>query len=856
LGGTVARRAELAVIFERLAKLFVPIIGALLYAHAGHAADFEILHHERLGQLRVGPSTTSKAHSGQSLKPVDETVLSFTAFGREFRARLESNERLLRGLPPEARSSLHGVDVLRGALVDVESSWVRLTRAGNEITGVIFDGADLYAIDSAPHLAPHLRLPEPAVYTGPIIYRLRDTVGALTDEIGALLEPRSSVAALSSIVSTESVLDPPRELDLGLVADPEFALALGPLAAASMLSRVNIVDGIFLFQLGLHVNVTEIAVFRQEPDPFNATQPSALLDELEEYRAATPAQNSQDLTHLFTGRDLVDPPSQTRHIVGVANLASVCDVRLGTSLTQASFGPATDALIMAHELGHNFGAPHDGESGSPCASEPTTYLMSSTLNYGREFSACSVQQMQAQLHSACLDVLAPGDVELRTVSAPADAVFGENFEVHVAVDNPSATDAHGVELIVTGTNFTVVSMHGGSFECTVAPVPRCRITSLASGQSAELRIVATANTSAPAVVDVAVDAFNDGNDANNTASYTIGVRPTVELVVDVPSAPDLARLGERVRYRATVRNAGSIPATNVVAQVDSSAWLTVVALSSDIGPCAQDGLNLRYTCPLGDLAPGATRSLSLEVETASDIAGGFLGVSVQIEALADQQVVNYSTRTAVVSLVIARAVADLRTSVSPMVHFELNAQSEITVTIDNLGPDPAPGVVLEQRGGQGESEGLRDVEMTSNAGECTTSNPGFLFFSCDVPVLPVGESLIVKIRATGARTGPWGITSTARQESWDPVSTNNVVNEVYTVGTFTVAQPPPSGGGGTGGTGNAGGTGGTGATAGSGATTGTSTGGGGGGGAIGACYLALLALALAAKRKRPRRAGK
>jgi uncharacterized repeat protein (TIGR01451 family) len=825
-----------AASFVRLAKRLVPTIGVLLCANASYAGDFAILHHERLGPIGVAPAS-SKASSLQSLKPVDETLLSFTAFGREFRARLERNDRLLRGLPLDARSSLRGVDVFRGELVDVPGSWVRLTRAGTEITGVVFDGAELFAIDSPRRLAPYLRRAEPEGYTGPIIYRWRDTAGALTDGVGELLESAPSGGEALSSTAQASVLDPARELDLGLVADAELALALGPHAAASILSRANILDGLFLFQLGLHVNVTELAILSQEPDPFSAAEPLALLDELEEYRATTPAQSDQDLTHLLTGRDLVEPASQTLQVIGFANFAAVCDARLGTALTQATFGITADALIMAHEIGHNFGAPHDGQPGSPCANESTSYIMAETYTNSREFSACSIQQMQPELQSACLDVLAPGDIELRTVSAPADAVFGENFEVHVAVDNPSATDANGVELTVAGANLTVVSLLGTAFDCTVAPIPRCRITALASGRSAELRIVATANTPAPAALDVAVDAFNDSNDANNAASYTIGVQPTVDLVVDFLPGPAIARLGEQVQYRATVRNAGSITATNVVARVDvTPTWLTVLALSSDIGTCAQDGLLPRYTCPLGDLAPGDTRSLSLEVRTTSNIASGFLGTSIRVEVSADQRVLDWSRRVAEVSLIIAEAVADLRTTVTPMVHFPLNEQAEITITIDNLGPDPAADVVLEQRGGQSLDEGLTGVLMTSNVGGCMTPIPGTLLFSCEVSVLPVGQSLVVTLRATGSRNGQWGITSTARQRSWDPDRDNNAVTELYTVGTFTIAPPPP--GPGTGGTGTTGG------------TSSTASQGGGGGGAVGVCYLALLGLALAARRLR------
>jgi hypothetical protein len=63
----------------------------------------------------------------------------------------------------------------------------------------------------------------------------------------------------------------------------------------------------------------------------------------------------------------------------------------------------TTALTIAHEMGHNFGAPHDGESGSACATQAGSWLMSPSLNGSSTFSPCTLAQMADDISRAtCL----------------------------------------------------------------------------------------------------------------------------------------------------------------------------------------------------------------------------------------------------------------------------------------------------------------------------------------------------------------------------------------------------------------------------------------------------------------------
>ena len=126
--------------------------------------------------------------------------------------------------------------------------------------------------------------------------------------------------------------------------------------------------------------------------------------ELGALRRQTPALVATGLTHLFTGRQLDGDTA------GIAYSLGLCSQRFAVSLTMAHNSAALDTLITAHEIGHVFGAPHDGTE--ECASTPQNqYIMTPTLSTAvTSFSQCSLDQINAVIdsYSCVVPLPAPG----------------------------------------------------------------------------------------------------------------------------------------------------------------------------------------------------------------------------------------------------------------------------------------------------------------------------------------------------------------------------------------------------------------------------------------------------------------
>ncbi len=348
------------------------------------------------------------AHSGASTGPAPE-IVRFRALGQDFQLVLLQNEQL--GPAPGS------ITLYTGTVSGARGSWVRLTREGDDLIGLIYDGAEYFGIEPVASLVVVLDPDVPQPGAGNMIYRLADLLidpGLLACGTGEPVAPARSgaegswvsAAAATRALTTElaaAQTGPGYRLHVAPTADFEFASRFGSNAASEMLARLNIADGIFSTQAGVHLVADEPVIFTSTatPYPFSAAAAAELLTQASDYRLAS--GTSAGLTHLFTNKTFPG------NVAGIAWMGSVCVARTGASLsTSAGISSVTSGLVAAHEIGHNLGAPHDGEAGSACESTAQDFLMAPRANGSSTLSPCglgriaSVVSQRAGSYPACL----------------------------------------------------------------------------------------------------------------------------------------------------------------------------------------------------------------------------------------------------------------------------------------------------------------------------------------------------------------------------------------------------------------------------------------------------------------------
>ncbi len=103
-------------------------------------------------------------------------------------------------------------------------------------------------------------------------------------------------------------------------------------------------------------------------NPYTTNNPSSLLSQFQNWWNQNAQNVHRDVAHLFTGRNL------DGSVIGIAYLSVICNKTSGYGLSQSRFTNNMNSRIglTAHEIGHNFSAPH-------CDSTPPCHIMCSGL---------------------------------------------------------------------------------------------------------------------------------------------------------------------------------------------------------------------------------------------------------------------------------------------------------------------------------------------------------------------------------------------------------------------------------------------------------------------------------------------
>ena len=475
--------------------------------------------------------------------------LSVAAFGKQFELSLRPNDTIQRAVP----NGRTDIQPLAGTVDGQPGSWVRITRTHAGWRGMLFDGQELYAIEPVGDVAEALVQPHPDSATAPIMYRLADAMmtvgsgfcstvdadgndagsptgagGTTTNDNGPASKRLSALKVFNAIaadLSGAAAQYPTKRLMTGVVADYEFSQAFADPQGA-IIARMNIVDGIFSTQVGVKITLAPLTVISSPNEPFTTTVPNDLLSQLRTYRGSSSIQSSLGVTHLMTGRNL------DGDIVGISYQGAICNGATSAGLSEGWHSTTMSALIAAHELGHNFNAPHDGVPG-PCASTPQTYLMSPTINGSSQFSDCSLRQIQARIQSAqCLTDYSPPDVTITAPTAEVGAGVNTPFTLSITVSALGDDASNDVSATVTlPANLTVQSATVAGTACTVASgTLTCSIGSLTPGQTRSIDVQLTATAIGTSSISFAVTSSNDSNPGNDTGTVTANVAETAPAI--------------------------------------------------------------------------------------------------------------------------------------------------------------------------------------------------------------------------------------------------------------------------------------------------------------------------------------
>lgn len=734
----------------------IVLVAAMLLASAAslaQRADFHIVHAERIAlQPSIAPNSAAlKARPWQA-------YFRFAAYGKQFNLELEGHDRLLVNLPGYQRERLIGYRLFRGQLAGIADSWVRLTRTPSGDYGAIWDGVELYTIAPAAAVRQALDLVERPDQADTVIYRTTDTDAAQGQAFCAVVEP-GKTAALSSPVNTSykslladlqasyaASVDLGGQLEIALLGDNEFSTANPLDPQAALLNRLNIVDEIFSRQVGITVLATQLETFSGSADPFTSTAPGTLLEQVANFRDTTPAIRSRGLAHLVTGNSL------DGSTVGIAYRGSLCDPHYGVSLSEGrGTDMTTSALIMAHELGHNFGAPHDGEAGA-CSSTTQSYLMSPFVGGSSTFSACSLAEMQPEISAA--SCIAPAtsfaDASVTNTASSAQGIVNRAFPFTVEVSAPGTRTVQDATVVLTvprslsiASNSVPSSLCSYDFSGTEQTVLTCSMGVIPAGGALQMNLQLISQQTGTFSGNVRVNATNDRFSANNSQAVTFAIvdGSDGQIRFDAPQYTGMTRTP--IGFDLTVETSGVEALLNARADI-SFGGLAIQSATSAVGTCAPAGIG--WSCQLGTLLP--PQSVAIHV-VASALSAGTSQGNAFFSATNDSNYASNFGETTIVLSPTRNVAVSMSAAPPPML---VGAGFSATATLASVGVQTTDNIDVHIAA----SANVTIQSITPSAGSCIPEPGGYL---CQIGSIPAGQVRTVALNATGAAVGVGGISA-------------------------------------------------------------------------------------------------
>lgn len=434
---------------------------------------------------------------------------------------------------------------------------------------------------------------------------------------------------------------------------------------------------------------------------------------------------SADLTIGLSGPSTVNAGAPLNFNITITNNGP--DASTGTITVVDNF-PTGATSVSGSGTGWSCGAP----SGTSITCTSTTTLAASTAlptltismnappNPGLASNGANVSGTTGDPNSGnngistLVTVVAQADLKI-VKSGPAGVTAGQNVVYTIGVTNNGPSTATGVVVSdPTPANLTFVSS-----SCAFP----CSIGTMTSGQT--VTITATYSTSPSFSGNVTNTATvsattGDPDNSNNSATATTNVGAQADLSV-TKSGPASANAGSNVSYTVVVTNNGPSPAANVVI---SDPTPTGVAFLSNAGGCTTP-----YPCSVGTLIAGASVSITSTYTIPPNYSSTQVNNTASASSTTNDPTPSNNSSTATTNVTVPPN-SDLQISKSGPASTNPNQNIVYTISVKNLGPQSATGVIVDDPTPAG-------LTFVSNGGACTTA------FPCSLGTLTNGQTATI-----------------------------------------------------------------------------------------------------------------